>query len=396
MIRLPILLLLSSLVAAAELGRWDFTAGPGPWRASGQAAGTAVAGIVEARDGALEVRDDRADANPYASVEVAGIDPRRLHIARLRLRLVAGSAAGVQLGVAALDEEGGFLAWQVVRRLAATGDWRDFGILAHGLPPTARRLALTVHPTRDQALTATGMVQVASATLEEVDPASLRGIAALVDGFTGLDLAPVVNRALRDETAGDGLGGWTDQGDNDLRAFPPGWCEVSGVPFAVADPAANQDRAALILHRGKTPAFAEEAEVTVDRCAERVYLLHAAAWSGPDELVGRLEFRYADGGVEGVSIINGRQVADWWGRGAGRQSASAALDPRPGLPQPGSAGEVLLDGAGGDPRPRPGSAGADHVGRWQAGGDGPGARRPRPGRSRLPDRGRCAGTGATG
>ncbi len=32
-----------------------------------------------------------------------------------------------------------------------------------------------------------------------------------------LDLKPIVNMDWRDEVWGDGRGGWTDQGDNDMR-----------------------------------------------------------------------------------------------------------------------------------------------------------------------------------
>ncbi len=38
--------------------------------------------------------------------------------------------------------------------------------------------------------------------------------------FTMLDLKELANRDFTDDVAGDGTGGWSDQGDNDMRMFP--------------------------------------------------------------------------------------------------------------------------------------------------------------------------------
>jgi hypothetical protein len=168
-----------------------------------------------------------------------------------------------------------------------------------------------------------------AASLEERDAGGLGRLDDLVEGFTGLDLAAVANRDLRDEVAGDGQGGWTDQGDNDLRALRPGWCAVSGVPFALLDPAANHGRAALILHQGGAPAFAEQAEIPVGRCAARAYLLHASAWSGAGDLVGRCEFRYQDGSTAAATMVAGQQLADWWGSEARLAAALPVERPAP-------------------------------------------------------------------
>jgi hypothetical protein len=50
-------------------------------------------------------------------------------------------------------------------------------------------------------------------------------------GFRTLDLKPIVNMDWRDEIWGDGKGGWTDQGDNDLRQIRVGRRELLGVLF---------------------------------------------------------------------------------------------------------------------------------------------------------------------
>ena len=50
----------------------------------------------------------------------------------------------------------------------------------------------------------------------------MAGPAEADDGFRMLDLKPIVNMDWRDEVWGDGRGGWTDQGDNDMRQVTVG------------------------------------------------------------------------------------------------------------------------------------------------------------------------------
>ena len=53
--------------------------------------------------------------------------------------------------------------------------------------------------------------------------------------FRFVDLKSAVNRGFRDETAGDGRGGWFDQGPaNDMSGFKSGVRNFSGVPFRMS------------------------------------------------------------------------------------------------------------------------------------------------------------------
>ena len=55
-----------------------------------------------------------------------------------------------------------------------------------------------------------------------------------------LDLRDIANAGFADETAGDGQGGWTDQGPaNDLRMLKPGTQLMDRMPFAILDPEKN-------------------------------------------------------------------------------------------------------------------------------------------------------------
>ena len=67
--------------------------------------------------------------------------------------------------------------------------------------------------------------------------------------FRFVDLKSAVNRGFRDETAGDGRGGWFDhQGPaNDMSGFKSGVRNFSGVPFRIIDPAVNGGRSCVAV-----------------------------------------------------------------------------------------------------------------------------------------------------
>ena len=70
-----------------------------------------------------------------------------------------------------------------------------------------------------------------------------------------LDLKPIVNMGWQDdEVWGDGKGGWTDQGDTDMRGIEVGMRTFFGIPFEVIDPAKNGGKAVLTLKSKKFAA----------------------------------------------------------------------------------------------------------------------------------------------
>jgi hypothetical protein len=128
--------------------------------------------------------------------------------------------------------------------------------------------------------------------------------------FTKLDLRPVVNMAWKDETAGDGKGGWTDQGSTDMREVVPGAQTFLGLPFDLIDPAANGGKAVLTLKSRKFNAGVVSAELPVGATAASIYFLHASAWTGGQMATYTVE--YDDGSTVAIPIRAGEEICDWW------------------------------------------------------------------------------------
>lgn len=127
-------------------------------------------------------------------------------------------------------------------------------------------------------------------------------------GVLVVDLAPAANMGFADEVAGDGKGGWTDQGPaNDLRMLKPGKLTIGGVDFTIADPAGNDGRSAVVLGR----KFPHEATVKLPGPGRWLFLLHALAWPGGRK-AGTLSVAFADGSRQEIPVENGRDVGNWW------------------------------------------------------------------------------------
>lgn len=129
--------------------------------------------------------------------------------------------------------------------------------------------------------------------------------------------AAAANMGLADEVAGDGRGGWSDQGaGNDFRAFDRTRARYGGAPFTVLDPAANGGRAVITLGSRRFPAGPTVAAVTLPepRSAPYLYLLHTTCWNGlpAGTAVGHIELEAVDGAIRSIPVRAGADVADWW------------------------------------------------------------------------------------
>ena len=131
-----------------------------------------------------------------------------------------------------------------------------------------------------------------------------------------LDISPAFNFGFTDEVAGDGQGGWTDQGpENDLRTLMPGLKTLGGVKFDIVDPAKNGGRSCLVFGGDKIPGLANRASMNLPNVLmKRLCLLHALAWPPANKAkAGSVKVTYADGSSSSFPILNGIDVGNWWG-----------------------------------------------------------------------------------
>lgn len=131
-----------------------------------------------------------------------------------------------------------------------------------------------------------------------------------------LDLRPWCNRGFMDSVAGDGQGGWTDQGaDNSLDSVPWGPQILCGVPAELLRYDEVENKTCLVLaSKHLRPGFgAEKAEnIPVNQLVKKLYFFHTAAWSAAGTKALDYRIRYADGLTVTVPVVSGRDIGDWW------------------------------------------------------------------------------------
>jgi hypothetical protein len=144
----------------------------------------------------------------------------------------------------------------------------------------------------------------------------LPNFAAPMENPTGLfqiDIKPFCTMGFADEKAGDGIGGWADEGPlNDMRDMPTGRQTFYGVPFDIIDPAANNGKSVITLKGITTQTLPEKVVITVPpRKCRALYFLHSAGWGSPGE-IGTYVVRYADGSSVAIPINIVENCNNWW------------------------------------------------------------------------------------
>ena len=156
--------------------------------------------------------------------------------------------------------------------------------------------------------------------------------------YSQADLSKQANMGFYDEVAGDGKGGWTDQGENDMRfflinhtgkaggaaagmevmesAFPTS-VTFAGRPFRLIDPKANDGRSVITLRsQGHDPTLPAQATgIPFGHKAEKLWFLHTACWAVSNtqhQEVGRYVIHYEDGTQSVFPLRYGLEVSDWW------------------------------------------------------------------------------------
>lgn len=135
--------------------------------------------------------------------------------------------------------------------------------------------------------------------------------------FTKIDLRPYVNRSFIDEVAGDGAGGWSDQGNNDFRTFKDrGANEYLGVPFDIIEPNSNGGKSVIVIPgQGDTSEDCKNpVEINLNGAkAGGFYFLHTTAYAG-DYVSGTYTVNYTDGTSAYFDLLNSVHIYNNWGK----------------------------------------------------------------------------------
>jgi beta-galactosidase len=133
--------------------------------------------------------------------------------------------------------------------------------------------------------------------------------------FAFVDLKPKANMGFKDEVAGDGKGGWTDQGDNDFRTMPLGRQTLRGIPFEIVDPATNGGKSCLVVKDNPKGDFKSSIEgVAIGRKFSRLFFLHGEAFVSSGKTL-KYTLHYEDGSSVEIPTAENVSIADWWSAG---------------------------------------------------------------------------------
>lgn len=150
------------------------------------------------------------------------------------------------------------------------------------------------------------------AFLSTVSMLSEKRLESTPQNFTKLDISSYMNRDIRDEVEGDRQGGWSDQGENDLRIFNKfGAQEMLGVPFDFVDPAKNGHKGVLGLRGQNDTGLPTEVTIPINRKAAGAYIIHASPFASGK--CGRYTWIYSDGTKAYIDINKNEQICDFWG-----------------------------------------------------------------------------------
>lgn len=142
---------------------------------------------------------------------------------------------------------------------------------------------------------------------------SFRYTPNLAQTFT-LDLRPFANSGYTDDAAGNGRGGWTDQGgDNVLEGVPWERRILLGVPCEFIRFDQNDNKTCVILNSESVNIErpSEIRGIPVNEKVANLFFFHTAAWVHNDTIL-TYRIHYASGKSIDVPIVGNRDIGDWW------------------------------------------------------------------------------------
>lgn len=133
---------------------------------------------------------------------------------------------------------------------------------------------------------------------------------------TIVDLHTVANMEYADEVAGDGKGGWSDQGrNNDGSGFDYSKKSFAGIPFQPLSPG-KPHKTILTFQSTRFPNGLQEAVCPVGYSKTQgkyIYLLHTLTWGGGETgAVGFVDIVGSDNRMMTIPVRASLDVGDWW------------------------------------------------------------------------------------
>ena len=135
--------------------------------------------------------------------------------------------------------------------------------------------------------------------------------------FKAVDISKACNMGFRDDFGGDKKGGWTDQGQLDIREFSPGIKKFNGISFDIINPAENNGKSCIVLRnnrKGKEFLPLDTKQISVDSKAAAMYFICASAWNAAiGEEIAKVIVNYDRKGLfSEISFKYGENIADWY------------------------------------------------------------------------------------
>jgi len=163
-----------------------------------------------------------------------------------------------------------------------------------------------------------------------------------------VDITSFCNRGFRDLEAGDGQGGWTDRGRDDMRFFPdpvlgdwiPGmqrpvveWQRpFAGVPFKIVDPEDNDGRSCIVAGSTDDSVPPAVGPIPVGAAGNALYFLFAVETELDSQTtLGNFHIKMRDGRTASYPIVKDRHASDWRTPPADRYSLATVAWSGPNL-----------------------------------------------------------------
>lgn len=130
--------------------------------------------------------------------------------------------------------------------------------------------------------------------------------------FYPLSLKKAANMGFADDQAGNGRGGWTDQGSGkDLRTFPSGIHTALDLPFRTENPASNGGKSCVILKSLHTPFGSSGFTLPVNKRCNRIALMTGAAWAEKGIPAAEVLVKFSNGKSETFQLVAGKNLWEW-------------------------------------------------------------------------------------